>query len=101
MGEPNPDKVAIITGAGRGIGRAISIALAREGYALCLVARTREELAETRALSELTPERSLIVLLDLAQSEAPGALVSTAIDHYGRIDVIINNAGWAPARTAL
>ncbi len=101
MGESNPDKVAIVTGAGRGIGRAIALALAREGYALCLVARTREELAETRSLTKLTPERSLIVLLDLAQSEAPSALVSTAMEHYGRIDVIVNNAGWAPARTAL
>ncbi|HUY37224.1 MAG TPA: SDR family oxidoreductase [Candidatus Binataceae bacterium] len=101
MGESNPDKVAIVTGAGRGIGRAIALSLAQEDYALCLVARTREELAKTRALSALTPERSLIVLLDLAQSEAPGALVSTAIEHYGRIDVIVNNAGWAPARTTL
>jgi NADP-dependent 3-hydroxy acid dehydrogenase YdfG len=101
MEESNPEKVAIVTGAGRGIGRAIAIALAREGYALCLVARTREELAETRTLTKLTPERSLIVLLDLAQSEAPSALVSTVMDHYGRIDVIVNNAGWAPARTAL
>jgi NAD(P)-dependent dehydrogenase (short-subunit alcohol dehydrogenase family) len=101
MEESNPDKVAIVTGAGRGIGRAIALSLAREGYALCLVARTREELAETRTLSGLTPERSLIVLLDLAQSEAPGALVATALDHYERIDLVVNNAGWAPARTAL
>lgn len=101
MAESNPDKVAIVTGAGRGIGRATAIALAREGYGLCLVARTREELAETRILTKLTPERSLIVLLDLAQSEAPSALVATALEHYGRIDVIVNNAGWAPARTAL
>ncbi|MHB8381690.1 MAG: SDR family oxidoreductase [Candidatus Binataceae bacterium] len=101
MAESNPDKVAIITGAGRGIGRACALTFAREGYALCLVARTREELAETRALTKLVPERSLIVLLDLAQTEAPGALVSTALEHYGRIDVIINNAGWAPARSAL
>ena len=101
MAGSNSDKVAIVTGAGREIGRAIALALAREGYALCLGARTREELAETRALSGLAPERSLIVLLDLAQAEAPGALITTAIDHYGRIDLIINNAGWAPARTAL
>ncbi|MGC1341088.1 MAG: SDR family oxidoreductase [Candidatus Binataceae bacterium] len=101
MAESQADKLAIVTGAGRGIGRAIALALAREGYALCLVARTGEELAETRALTGLAPERSLIVLLDLAQAEAPGDLISTAIEHYGRIDVIINNAGWAPARTAL
>jgi len=101
VAQSNPDKVAIVTGAGRGIGRAIAVALAREGYALCLVARTRAELAQTRALTELAPQSSLIILLDLAVPEAAANLVSTALEHYGRIDVIVNNAGWAPARTAL
>jgi NADP-dependent 3-hydroxy acid dehydrogenase YdfG len=99
--QTNPGKVAIVTGAGRGIGRAIAIALAREGYALCLGARSRAELAQTRALTGLAPQSSLIVLLDLAQPEAAEAIVAAALEHYGRIDVIVNNAGWAPARTAL
>jgi NAD(P)-dependent dehydrogenase (short-subunit alcohol dehydrogenase family) len=96
-----PQKVALVTGAGRGIGRAIAIALAREGYALCLAARTFEELEETRRLTALEPERSLIVLIDLAAEESPETLVATALDHFGRLDVLVNNAGWAPARTAL
>lgn len=91
-------RVAVVTGAGRGIGRAVAIELARAGYRLCMAARTREQLAETRALSGLAAPDSLIVLLDLADSEAPAALLDTAMDYYGRLDVLINNAGWAPPR---
>jgi NAD(P)-dependent dehydrogenase (short-subunit alcohol dehydrogenase family) len=94
-------KVAVVTGAGRGAGRAIAIALAHAGYELCLAARTREELEATRELSGLTPEQSLIVLIDLAQDDAPECLIETTCDHFGHVDVLVNNAGWAPARTPL
>jgi 3-oxoacyl-[acyl-carrier protein] reductase len=94
-------RVAVITGAGRGIGRAVAIAMAREGFALCLASRSREELEQTRALTGLAPAQSLIVLVDLAQPEAPEQLCSTALSHFGRIDVLVNNAGWAPPRTPL
>jgi NAD(P)-dependent dehydrogenase (short-subunit alcohol dehydrogenase family) len=97
----NNGRVAVVTGAGRGIGRAVAIELARAGYRLCIAARTREQLEETRTLSGLAPADSLIVLLDLADSAAPAALVETALDCYGRLDVLINNAGWAPPRRAL
>jgi NADP-dependent 3-hydroxy acid dehydrogenase YdfG len=66
-----------------------------------MAARTREELEETRNSTGLPPERSLIVLLDLGHSEAPAALIDAALDLHGRIDVLVNNAGWAPPRTAL
>ena len=94
-------KVALITGAGRGIGRAVAIELARQGFRLCLAARNREQLEETRRLTALAPADSLIVLLDLADDEAPQALIETALDHFERIDVLVNNAGWAPPRAAL
>ena len=68
---------------------------------MCLAARTREELEETRKATGLSPERSLIVLLDLSHEEAPGALFETALDHHGRVDVLVNNAGWAPPRGPL
>ena len=93
--------LAIVTGAGRGIGRAIAIALAREGYALSLVARTRTELEKTRELTGLPARESLIVLLDLTQQDAAELLVDETAAHFGRIDVLVNNAGYAPPRTRL
>jgi NAD(P)-dependent dehydrogenase (short-subunit alcohol dehydrogenase family) len=101
MAEIHPHPVAIVTGAGRGIGRAIARALAREDYSLCLVARTREELEETRRLCGLPIERALIVLIDLTDDECGDAVVETAVDLFGRVDVLVNNAGWAPPRTPL
>ncbi len=101
MTDEERQRVALVTGAGRGIGRAIALALAREGYALALAARTFAELEETRRLSGLTPTRSLIVLVDLAAEEAPRELFDAALTHFGRIDVLVNNAGWAPPRTPL
>jgi short-subunit dehydrogenase len=101
MAEQKTQRVALITGAGRGIGRATALALAREGYALCLAARSFEELAETRRLSGLEPARSLIVLTDLAGEESPQELFDAALGHFGQIDVLVNNAGWAPPRTPL
>jgi NAD(P)-dependent dehydrogenase (short-subunit alcohol dehydrogenase family) len=93
--------VAVVTGAGRGIGRAVAIELAQAGYRLSIAARTREELEQTRVLTGLAPADSLIVLVDLADSEAPDALIDTAVGLYGRLDVLINNAGWAPSRRTL
>jgi dehydrogenase/reductase SDR family protein 4 len=94
-------RVAIVTGAGRGIGRAIALALARAGYSLCLAARSRDELEETRSQSGLPHERALIALVDLATEDAPDLLIDAALDCYGHIDVLVNNAGWAPPRTPL
>jgi len=101
VAEQHPHPVAIVTGGGRGIGRAIALALAREGYSLCIAARTREELEETRRLSGLPIERALIVLVDFADEESAEALIETTLDLFGRLDVLVNNAGWAPPRTPL
>jgi 3-oxoacyl-[acyl-carrier protein] reductase len=86
-------RVAIVTGAGRGIGRAVALELARAGYSLCLAARSRDELEETRSQTGLPPGRALIVLVDLAGEEAPDDLTSAALDCFGHIDVLVNNAG--------
>ncbi|MBF6571229.1 MAG: SDR family oxidoreductase [Candidatus Binataceae bacterium] len=101
MNQPGNNRVALITGAGRGIGRAIATELARRSFSLCLAARSHDQLEETRRLCGLEPSRSLIVLIDLAQADAPQALFGAIDGHFGRIDVLINNAGWAPPRTPL
>jgi dehydrogenase/reductase SDR family member 4 len=94
-------KVALVTGAGRGIGRAIALELARNGFAVSLAARSRDELEETRRLTGLAPKRSLIVLIDLASEDAPDNLLDATLHHFGRLDVLVNNAGWAPPRTPI
>jgi short-subunit dehydrogenase len=101
MAVQKTERIALVTGAGRGIGRSTALALAREGYALCLAARSIEELEETRLLSGLEPARSLIVLIDLAGEESPQELFDAALSHFGKVDVLVNNAGWAPPRTPL
>jgi NAD(P)-dependent dehydrogenase (short-subunit alcohol dehydrogenase family) len=87
------DPVAIITGAGGGIGRATAIELARLGYRPVLVGRTERTLAETRAL--LTIE-SLPVRADVTDPVEVERLVGRALDAFGRIDALVNNAGYAP-----
>src|SRR6266478_108672 len=95
------DRVALVTGAGRGIGRAVALALARKGFALALAARTRDELEATRSASGLAPVQALIVLIDLATEDAPDDLFGATIEHFGRLDLLVNNAGWAPPRTPI
>ena len=99
--EHDPAPIAIVTGAGRGIGRAVALAMARAGYSLCLAARTRDELEQTRAATGLPPHRALIVLVDLADADAPENLFAATLGRYRRLDVLVNNAGWAPPRTPL
>lgn len=85
-------RVALVTGAGRGVGRATAIALAHKGFALALAARTFEELRETRRLCEIASHDSLVVLADLALDDGPAQLMGAALAHYGRLDALINGA---------
>jgi 3-oxoacyl-[acyl-carrier protein] reductase len=83
-------KVALVTGASRGIGRAIAATLAGEGMRLVLVARSEELLAELRA--EL-PTDAEAIALDLRYPDAPAQAVARAVERFGRLDVLVNNAG--------
>ncbi len=90
-------KTAIITGASRGIGRAISLKLAEDGFIVIAAARAdKEKSAEYIAqLQAISPE-SIYVPTDISKKEDRERLVDTAYETFGRLDVLVNNAGVAP-----
>ena len=86
-------QVAVITGANRGIGRAIALAYAREGAKLALAARSEPELgAAVAAVSELGAE-AIGVPTDITSQDDTERLARRAVEQFGRIDVLVNNAG--------
>ena len=88
-------QTAIVTGGGRGIGRAICLALAREGADIVIVARTEKEIRETARMVEKEGRRALAVRTDIRKEEEVINMVSKAINAFGRIDILVNNAGVA------
>lgn len=87
------NKVAIVTGASRGIGRAIALKLAEEGAAVMLTARTAELLKDACAQIESKGGRAAWLSLDLRKPETPALLVAKTIEALGGIDIVVNNAG--------
>jgi len=84
------EKVGVVTGASKGIGRSIAQTLADEGMRLTIVARSRDEL-EAFAVSR--GDSCLAYTADLMSSDAPAAVVAATIERFGRLDVLVNNAG--------
>ena len=87
------DQVAIITGAGRGIGQAIAQAYAREGANLALAARSQTELEQTAAEIAQTGAQAIAVPTDVTDPAQAERLASAALTRFGRIDLLVNNAG--------
>lgn len=86
-------RVAIVTGAGRGIGAASAVALAQAGADVVISARTEEQLSKVAAEIEATGRRALIVPADLSEPERAADLAARAAGEFGRIDIVVNNMG--------
>jgi NAD(P)-dependent dehydrogenase (short-subunit alcohol dehydrogenase family) len=86
-------KVAIVTGGGYGIGKAIAIALAKEGADVVVAARTESALKKVAREIESLDRKSLAVVTDLLQPDAPAAMVAKALKKFGKIDILVNNSG--------
>ncbi len=87
------DKVALVTGAGSGIGRATALALLKGGYAVVLAGRRAEPLEETITLADDASARALAVPTDVADPASVAALFTQIKETHGRLDVLFNNAG--------
>ncbi len=91
------ERTALVTGASRGIGRATAIALARHGWAVAINYRGNAEAAvETRTRVEQTGSRGVIIQADVAQADERVHLVEQTLASFGRIDLLVNNAGMGP-----
>lgn len=89
------NKNALITGAGKGIGKAIALALAKEGVNIILVARTQEEIDSVAAKVRSLRVKALAITADVADINSVNAAVAKALTEFGTIDILINNAGIA------
>ncbi len=94
-------KVAIVTGAGRGIGKGVALKFAAEGAALALVARTRAQLDVVAAEITSAGGRALAVVADVAGQPQTERMAQEIVTAFGRIDVLVNNAGVAGSRMDL
>lgn len=91
-------KVAIVTGAGSGVGRAVSLGLLRNGYSVALAGRRSEMLEQTRREAGSDGDRARAISTDVADPLSVNALFDSTVAEFGRVDLVFNNAGsGAPA----
>jgi NAD(P)-dependent dehydrogenase (short-subunit alcohol dehydrogenase family) len=86
-------KVAIVTGAGTGVGRAVALALLGEGYSVALAGRRADRLDETQSRAGDKSTQALVVPADVSDPESVGTLFTKTRDAFGRLDLVFNNAG--------
>ena len=95
------DKVAIVTGAGKGIGRGIALAFAEAGADIVCAARTEADIEDTASEVRARGRRALAVQTDVLQTADLERLVAATLEEFGRIDILVNNAGGTGPRAAL
>ena len=88
----SPHRVAVVTGAGSGIGRAVALALADAGWRVAIAGRTRDKLDATAALAG-DPDRFLVETMDVGDPDSVRAFFDAVVDRAGRLDLLFNNAG--------
>jgi 3-oxoacyl-[acyl-carrier protein] reductase len=93
MSETNQQRIAIVTGASRGIGAAIALAIAKQGRHVVCVARNADKLAEVKAQIESAGGKASTNSCDLAQADAVTQLIEDVAREHGRLDILVNNAG--------
>jgi NAD(P)-dependent dehydrogenase (short-subunit alcohol dehydrogenase family) len=94
-------RVAVVTGASRGIGRAVAVALAEAGADVCVAARTASDLEDTAAAVRAAGRRSLVVPTDVAVAADVDRLIARTVAELGGLDVLVNNSGIGEPCTAL
>ena len=87
------DQVAVVTGAGRGLGAAIALAFAEVGADVLISSRTQSELDDVAEQIRVLGRRAQVVVADLADTEATASLAQTAIEAFSRLDIVVNNVG--------
>ena len=95
------NKIAVITGGGRGIGRAIALAYAKEGANLVLASRSQEALEETQTMVEEFGRKALVVSTDIRREDSVRNLAERALHHFGHVDILVNNSGIAGPTASL
>jgi 3-oxoacyl-[acyl-carrier protein] reductase len=93
QGKPLEEKVAIVTGASRGIGRSVALTLARNGARVALAARTGSDLEIVQAEIEAFGGEAAVFLTDVTREDEIVALVRGTVERFGRLDILVNNAG--------
>ena len=95
------DQVALVTGAGAGIGRAIAVAFAEAGADVVAAGRTQSSLDETVRLVEAAGRSGLAVTTDVMHEDDLERLVASAVEQFGKVSVLVNNAGGSLPRPAM
>jgi len=88
------ERIAVVTGAGSGLGREVAHALLGAGYRVALAGRREAALRETAAGTDAAADRAIVVPTDVADRAAVAALFARVRDELGRVDLLFNNAGW-------